>query len=120
METFITVRKGVFKKKIGLRFDLRAWAFMGTEYGIDINNPDNNFNATDFFIKQIHSAAISYCIQYNGNVWFNLKTITKWFVVALNTDVEKVKKTIVDSVSVVKADLENLQDTEKKKKHGMK
>lgn len=113
METFITVRRRLFKKKIGLRFDMLAWSLLYTKYKVDINDLKK---VNDFETKQIHCAAISYAIEHKQFIWFDIKDVTRWVNNMLLVDANNIKETIKESSVVISKLHKEMLDKQEKKK----
>ena len=76
METFITVKKGLLKKRIGLRFDMTTYFYLMELHGIDINSGIDD--PEKFMTGTIHCAAIRFNEKHTKKIWFNEQNVVKW------------------------------------------
>ena len=100
METFITIKRGLFKKKIGLRFDMHAYFDLMELHGIDINN-DAGRNPEQFMSGIIHCAAIRFNQVHNKKVWFNEQDVKDWVGKIQYEEIQQLKKVITESSQVL-------------------
>ena len=114
-ETFITVKKGWFKTKIGLNYDIYAWFLLNDKYRLDINNTDVK-DPEKFIVDITHCAAISYCKEHRKKIGFNRENVEVWLNKLGRGDFKELSASIEKSSATVQKKYGKPDKSNEKKK----